>query len=92
MSPFRKWQLFAPLGLTLIGAGISLTDYASFLKSQGEPWFWLGTFGLVVLKSSVALMADAVKNRVMYELEDGQSFIPYSKPQGNSSKSSKPTR
>ena len=68
MNSFRKWQIFSPLGLTLIGAGISLTDHASFLKAQGEAWFWLGTFGLVVLNSGVALMADAVKNRVMYEL------------------------
>lgn len=68
MNSLRKWQIFAPLGLTLIGAGISLTDHASFLKSQGEPWFWLGTLGLVVLNSGVALVADAVKNRVMYEL------------------------
>ena len=68
MTSFRKWQLFSPLGLTLIGAGISLTDHASFLKSQGEAWFWLGTFGLVVLNSGIALVADAVKNRVMHEL------------------------
>ncbi|HEU4741670.1 MAG TPA: hypothetical protein VFS50_08775 [Meiothermus sp.] len=49
MTPFRKRQIFSPLGLTLIGAGISITDHASLLKFQGEPWFWLGTLGLVVL-------------------------------------------
>ncbi len=68
MTSLRKWQIFSPLGLTLVGFGLSLTDHAAYLKSQNEPWFWLGTLGLVVVNSGLAFFADGVKNRVLWEL------------------------
>ncbi len=66
----REWLIKAPLGLTLIGLGVSLTGESAIRKGQRRPgarWFWLGTLGLVVLNSGVSLFGDAVKARALLE-------------------------
>lgn len=66
----REWLIKAPLGLALIGLGVSLTGESAILKGQRQPgvrWFWLGTLGLVVLNSGVSLFGDAVKARALLE-------------------------
>lgn len=68
MSAYQKWLWFSPLGLGLIGAGVSLAIHAGSLRTQGEGWFALGTIGLLLLNSGIALVADAIKNRVLYEI------------------------
>mgnify|MGYP000013387168 CR=1 FL=1 len=68
---FKKWRLFAPLGLTLIGLGISIVGKAIGLKTihaDALDWFLWGTLGLVVTNAGVAVFGDAVKCRVLYEL------------------------
>jgi hypothetical protein len=69
MNHRMKWMLFSPLGLTIIGLGVSLTGEAIRAKSAGEGWFWLGTLGLVVLNAGVAVFGDGVKSRGLMELE-----------------------
>ncbi|MCU0424863.1 MAG: hypothetical protein MUF71_04470 [Candidatus Kapabacteria bacterium] len=72
---FNKWRLFAPLGLTLIGLGISIVGKAIGLKTihaDTLEWFLWGTLGLIVVNAGVAVFGDAVKCRVLYELKEQQ--------------------
>ena len=70
MSLRTKWLVFSPLGLTLVGLGLSVTLEAARLKSAGEPWFWLGALGLCVVNAGLALFGDGVKSRVLLELQN----------------------
>jgi hypothetical protein len=70
---FKKWRFFAPLGLTLIGLGISIVGKAIGLKmihADALEWFLWGTLGLVVTNAGIAVFGDAVKCRVLYELRE----------------------
>lgn len=72
MTSFQKWRLFAPLGLAIIGFGASLLGHSIQIKTEGAgtlTWFVWGTLSLVVLNAGIALFGDAVKHRVLYELE-----------------------
>jgi hypothetical protein len=72
MNNFKKWQILSPLGLTLIGLGASLLGHSIGLKSAGTSvvtWFVWGTASLIVLNSGVAIFAEGVKARVLYELK-----------------------
>ncbi len=58
------WRWLAPLGLTLIGAGMSITGEAIILKSEAVTWWkWVlsGTLGLIVLNSGISIFGEAVK-------------------------------
>ena len=49
---YRKWRLFAPLGLALTGLGASLLGYSVELKTEDASlltWFSWGTLSLCVL-------------------------------------------
>ncbi|MEM6645253.1 MAG: hypothetical protein AAF730_03280 [Bacteroidota bacterium] len=71
----KKWKLLAPLGLVLIGLGVSLVGEAVLLKG-GEAGFWswfgMGTFSLVVLNAGICVFGDAVKHRAHYERLSGR--------------------
>lgn len=74
MNHQRLWLVFAPLGLALIGFGVSVTLYAGELRVQDagfQAWFLWGTCGLVILNSGVACFGEAVKHRVLLELGRG---------------------
>ncbi|MCU0514597.1 MAG: hypothetical protein MUE40_18750, partial [Anaerolineae bacterium] len=64
-----KWQRFSPLGLLLIGLGLSVTGDAMIAKGQGRPWFVRGTVGLVLFNAGLAVFGEAVKSRALYEQE-----------------------
>jgi hypothetical protein len=70
MNLRTKWLIFSPVGLSLVGFGLSLTFEAARLKSVGEPWFWLGTLGLCVVNSGLAFFGDGIKSRVLLELQN----------------------
>ncbi len=70
MNLRTKWLVFSPLGLTLVGLGLSLTLEAARLKSAGELWFWLGTLGLGVVNAGLAFFGDGLKSRVLLELQN----------------------
>ena len=66
----------APAGLTLIGAGFSLAGEATLLKgASADSWQWiaLGTAGLVLLNSGIAVFGDAVKRRFWDEYREEQN-------------------
>ena len=74
MAHLRLWRLLAPLGLTLIGFGVSVVGYAVERRILDAPllsWVFWGTLGLVLLNSGVACFGEAVKHRVLYELGSG---------------------
>jgi hypothetical protein len=67
----RRWQLYAPLGLALIGFGVSIVGYAVERRTLGVAlgdWFFWGTVGLITLNAGVACFGEAVKHRVLLEL------------------------
>lgn len=71
MNHKRRWQLYAPLGLALIGFGVSIVGYAVERRTLGvtlSDWFFWGTAGLIVLNAGVACFGEAVKHRVLLEL------------------------
>jgi len=65
----KNWLTNAPIGLTLFGLGLTLTLEANNRKNAREPYFWLGTLGLIILNAGLAFLGDAVKSRVLLELE-----------------------
>ena len=69
MKPRVKWLLFSPLGLALIGFGLTLVTDAARAKSAGEPWFWYGTLALVVFNAGVVFFGEGIKNAVLVNLE-----------------------
>ncbi len=75
---YEQWDALAPRGLALIGFGMSITGQAIGAKAKGKPfwrWFLVGTLGLIVLNSGVAIFGEAVKHRALYE-----SQLPQNQP------------
>ena len=67
---YRAWLLRAPLGLVLVGLGLSLSIEAGFYKHSGvATWQWVafGTGALVVFNSGLCIFGDAILQRVRYE-------------------------
>ncbi len=78
-SDLGAWQWMAPVGLTVIGLGFSLTGQAIIAKSKGKPfwvWFGLGTLGLIVLNSGISIFGDAVKRRALQEIHEREINTP----------------
>ncbi len=70
-SLYKRWQVFAPLGLALCGFGLCLVSEASYLMHSDAPtirWVAFGTIGLVVFNSGLAFFGEAVKSRSIYEV------------------------
>jgi len=68
-----KWLLFAPLGLTVIGAGASMVHWAGTLKDQHAPtgrWVAAGTAALVVHNAGVSLFSRGVVEKVLHEVRE----------------------
>lgn len=67
---FRRWKRFAPLGLLLIGAGLSLLIDAGIYKFSGAPllnWVAYGTTGLIVFNAGISIFGESVLERARYE-------------------------
>lgn len=67
---FRRWKHFAPLGLLLIGAGLSLLIDAGIYKSSGAPplnWIAYGTGGLIVFNAGISVFGESILERARYE-------------------------
>lgn len=59
------WVL-APVGLALVGAGLSVSIDAALRRAGGarpRRWVGQGTVGLVVLNSGLSVFGDAVRRR-----------------------------
>lgn len=66
---YRVWWQLAPLGLLLVGAGVSVPIDAGARKARGAGgWILEGTAGLVALNAGLSLFGEAVKRRALYDL------------------------
>ncbi len=73
MTHKKKWLLFAPAGLAVIGAGASMVHWAGALKDRRVPapqWVAAGTAALVVLNAGVSLFGRGVVEKVLYEVRE----------------------
>ncbi|WBA40204.1 hypothetical protein [Hymenobacter canadensis] len=70
MTHKKKWLLFAPAGLALIGCGACLVQWAGQKKEHGSDWVLAGTVALGVLNAGVSLFGRGVAEVVLYELEE----------------------
>jgi hypothetical protein len=67
---FEKWNRYSPLGLLVLGFGMSLIGDATITKAQGRKgWILKGTLGLIVFNAGLAIFSEAVKSRALYEAE-----------------------
>lgn len=70
-----KWtassNIIAPIGLALIGAGVSVIGEAIILKMSTEGfwnWFIYGTLGLVIFNAGISVFGEAVVKRTKEDL------------------------
>lgn len=73
MTHKKKWLLFAPSGLVVIGFGTCLVQWASQLKEKNAPtgeWVAAGTAALVVLNAGVSLFGRGVVEKVLHEVRE----------------------
>lgn len=71
MTHLQKWRLFAPLGLVLVGCGVSVVAWTSERRIVGVPfwdWFVWGTTGLVLLNAGLVFFGESIKQRLLHEL------------------------
>lgn len=67
---YRVWQRFAPLGLLLVGFGLSVVGDASTRRAHGgATWSWVaeGTVGLTAVGAGLSIFGEAVKRRALYD-------------------------
>lgn len=64
----QKWLIFSPVGLILTGMGTAVAAHASARKANQQSWFWLGTLGLCLLNAGISVFGEAIKSRVLHEL------------------------
>ena len=67
---YQRWLLRAPVGLVLVGLGLSLAIEAGFYKHSGAvTWQWVGygTLALVVFNSGLCIFGDSILQRMRYE-------------------------
>ncbi|MBC8082227.1 MAG: hypothetical protein H7Z21_03385 [Hymenobacter sp.] len=73
MTHKKKWLLFAPGGLVVIGLGSCLVQWAAAKKERGEPatsWILAGTAALCVLNAGISLFGRGVAESVLYQVRE----------------------
>jgi hypothetical protein len=83
MTHKKKWLLFAPSGLVVIGFGTCLVQWAAAKKERGEStaeWVAAGTAALCVLNAGLSLFGRGVAESVLYQVreKDEQTEFDYS--------------
>lgn len=66
---YEKWNRFAPLGLLVLGLGLSLTSLAIESKVKGRGWFLKGILGLISFLVGATVFGEAIKAQTLYEAE-----------------------
>lgn len=67
---YDKWNRYSPLGLVVLGLGMSLIGDATLTKAQGRRgWISKGTLGLILFNAGLAIFGEAVKSRTLYEAD-----------------------
>jgi hypothetical protein len=68
---YKKWMLFAPVGLLLVGFGMCVFGTALFKMRDNAPfieWFLWGTGSLLLINSGLCFFGSAIKYSILYEL------------------------
>jgi len=79
VDDYRTWQVLAPSGLLLVGAGVSTAIDASTRRGRGGSllrWAGQGTVGLVALNAGLCLFGEAVKRRALHDVAERRSSAP----------------
>ena len=78
MDDYRTWQVLAPSGLLLVGAGLSTALDASTRRGSSGllRWAGQGTVGLVALNAGLCLFGEAVKRRALHDVAQRRSTPP----------------
>lgn len=66
----KKWLTLAPLGLVLIGFGLSMVADAAIYRLNGAPtinWIAYGTIALVVFNSGLSVFGRSILEKVRSE-------------------------
>lgn len=66
---YKKWIIFAPMGLILLGLGIVIILEAYTLKTNQEKfisWFVWGTLGLIIFNSGISIFGQSI----IYKIKD----------------------
>ncbi len=69
----RSSRLIAPLGLTIVGAGVCVIGEAITIKMQSDSfwdWFLMGTLGLVIFNTGLSVFGKAVVRKTKEDLEE----------------------
>lgn len=70
------------IGVLLVGLGINFIAEATIIKSNSPAqfdlghmalWFWIGLFGLAAINAGISFVADAVKQRIYFEMKNGSA-------------------
>jgi hypothetical protein len=73
MTHKKKWLLFAPAGLMVVGFGACLVQWAAAKKERGVStgeWVTAGTVALGVFNAGLSLFGRGVAEGVLYELRE----------------------
>ncbi|NAZ80644.1 hypothetical protein GTR02_02275 [Kineococcus sp. R8] len=75
MDDYRAWQVLAPSGLLLVGAGVSVAVDASTRRGRSgvARWAGQGTVGLVALNAGLCLFGEAVKRRALHDVAEREA-------------------
>lgn len=84
MTHKKKWLLFTPSGLMVIGFGSCLVQWASEMKQKKKPtgeWVAAGTLALGVFNAGVCLFGRGVIEKVLHEVrEKGPTAVAADEP------------
>ena len=76
MTHKKKWLIFAPSGLIVIGFGTCLVQWATALKQKGAPtseWVGAGTVALGVFNAGICLFGRGVAESVLYQIREKEA-------------------
>lgn len=66
----RRWLIFAPVGLVLVGAGLSMAIDAGFYRMSGAAtlnWIAYGTAALIVFNSGLSFFGQAIIEKIKHD-------------------------
>ena len=69
----KRWLIFAPLGLVLIGAGLSMAIDAGFYRMKGATtinWVLYGTGALIVFNTGLSFFGRAIIEKIKHDQDN----------------------
>ncbi|MCZ4409627.1 hypothetical protein O3Q51_12465 [Cryomorphaceae bacterium 1068] len=66
----KRWLTFAPIGLILIGSGLSMAIDAGFYRMNGAAtikWVLYGTCALIVFNAGLSFFGQAIIEKIKHD-------------------------